>query len=147
MFGDPLQVRWSHRILSQDPPATSGQEVVQAVQKAVDDLGYSSQRMVSRAYHDTLFMAQVRGCGECVRERAMAGANWPLPHPATNNPPKYPTQVSPTAMIFVPCRNGWSHRPDEYAAPEDIERGVRVLALTMAELAGTGGVEEARSEL
>ena len=21
-------------------------------------------------------------------------------------------------MIFIPCRNGWSHRPDEYASPQ-----------------------------
>ena len=39
-------------------------------------------------------------------------------------------------MIFIPCRNGWSHRPDEFAAPADIERGVRALALTLAPLAG-----------
>ena len=41
-------------------------------------------------------------------------------------------------MIFIPCRNGWSHRPDEYASAEDIGRGVRVLALTLAKLAGEG---------
>jgi ureidoglycolate amidohydrolase len=45
-------------------------------------------------------------------------------------------QVAPTAMIFIPCRNGWSHRPDEFAAPADIERGVKALALTLATLAG-----------
>lgn len=39
-------------------------------------------------------------------------------------------------MIFIPCRQGWSHRPDEFAAHDDIGRGVEVLALTMARLAG-----------
>lgn len=43
--------------------------------------------------------------------------------------------IAPIAMIFIPCRNGVSHRPDEYAAPEDIARGTRVLALTLAQLA------------
>jgi acetylornithine deacetylase/succinyl-diaminopimelate desuccinylase-like protein len=58
-------------------------------------------RMVSRAYHDSLFISR----------------------------------IAPTGMLFIPCRNGYSHRPDEYASPEDIERGVAVLAETLARLA------------
>ena len=42
-------------------------------------------------------------------------------------------------MIFIPCRNGWSHRPDEYASPGDIGRGIEVLALALAQLAGGSG--------
>lgn len=42
--------------------------------------------------------------------------------------------VAPVAMLFIPCRNGVSHRPDEYASPEAIARGVLVLALVMAKL-------------
>jgi acetylornithine deacetylase/succinyl-diaminopimelate desuccinylase-like protein len=57
--------------------------------------------MVSRAYHDSLFMSR----------------------------------IVPAGMLFIPCRNGYSHRPDEYASPEDIERGVMVLAETLATLA------------
>jgi N-carbamoyl-L-amino-acid hydrolase len=38
-------------------------------------------------------------------------------------------------MLFIPCRGGVSHRPDEYASPEWIESGVRVLAGTLARLA------------
>jgi N-carbamoyl-L-amino-acid hydrolase len=38
------------------------------------------------------------------------------------------------AMIFIPCRKGVSHRPDEYAALEHIVGGVKVLARTLAEL-------------
>jgi len=34
----------------------------------------------------------------------------------------------PFAMLFVRCRDGISHNPAEYAAPEDIEAGARVLA-------------------
>ena len=45
------------------------------------------------------------------------------------------SRIAPTAMIFIPCRNGYSHRPDEYASPENIERGVQVLAHTLAHLA------------
>lgn len=63
-------------------------------------LGVRFKLMVSRAYHDSLFMAR----------------------------------IAPTAMLFIPCREGISHRPDEYATPEDIARGVYVLALTLAKL-------------
>jgi ureidoglycolate amidohydrolase len=42
---------------------------------------------------------------------------------------------APTAMLFIPCRGGVSHRPDEYASPEWIGSGVHVLARTLAELA------------
>jgi N-carbamoyl-L-amino-acid hydrolase len=43
-------------------------------------------------------------------------------------------QIAPMAMIFIPCRNGVSHRPDEYASSDHIAGGVRVLARTLAEL-------------
>jgi len=42
----------------------------------------------------------------------------------------------PVGMIFVPSAGGVSHHPDEYTAPEDIERGVHVLAGTLERLAG-----------
>jgi len=45
-------------------------------------------------------------------------------------------RIAPVAMLFIPCRNGYSHRPDEYASPEDIARGTLVLAETLATLAG-----------
>jgi N-carbamoyl-L-amino-acid hydrolase len=56
--------------------------------------------MISRAYHDSLFMSR----------------------------------VAPTGMLFIPCRGGVSHRPDEYAAPGDIARGAAVLADALARL-------------
>jgi ureidoglycolate amidohydrolase len=43
--------------------------------------------------------------------------------------------IAPTAMLFIPCRSGVSHRPDEYASPEWIGSGVHVLARTLAQLA------------
>ncbi|HEY6759274.1 MAG TPA: M20 family metallo-hydrolase [Baekduia sp.] len=41
----------------------------------------------------------------------------------------------PVGMIFVPSRGGVSHHPDEYTAPEDLDRGVAVLAGTLERLA------------
>jgi ureidoglycolate amidohydrolase len=46
------------------------------------------------------------------------------------------SRIAPVAMLFIPCRNGYSHRPDEYASPEDIARGALVLAEALAMLAG-----------
>lgn len=42
--------------------------------------------------------------------------------------------IAPVAMLFIPCRGGVSHRPDEYASPEWIGSGVHVLARTLARL-------------
>ena len=41
----------------------------------------------------------------------------------------------PIGMIFVPSAGGISHHPDEFTDPADLERGVRVLAGTLARLA------------
>ena len=43
--------------------------------------------------------------------------------------------IAPVAMLFIPCRGGVSHRPDEYASPEWIGSGVHVLSRTLAKLA------------
>lgn len=90
--------------LNADPPATSDQRIVDSATKAAETLGLGYQRMISRAYHDSLFMAR----------------------------------VTPMAMLFIPCRGGVSHRPDEYASPAALEAGVKTLALTLADLAGEG---------
>jgi hydantoinase/carbamoylase family amidase len=42
----------------------------------------------------------------------------------------------PIGMIFVPSAGGISHHPDEHTDAEDIDRGVDVLAGTLARLAG-----------
>jgi ureidoglycolate amidohydrolase len=87
-------------LVNADAPANSSPQVIDAIQRSADELGLRSKRMVSRAYHDSLFMAR----------------------------------IAPMAMIFIPCRGGVSHRPDEYASPEDIAAGTRVLAHTLAKL-------------
>jgi len=87
--------------LNVDAPAICAPSLVTAVCEVCDELGVKAKKMISRAYHDSLFMAQ----------------------------------ICPTTMIFIPCRNGVSHRPDEYSSPAQIKTGVEVLANTMARLA------------
>ena len=82
-------------------PAICDANLVELVAGVCRRNGISHRKLISRAYHDSLFMAQ----------------------------------VCPTTMVFIPCRGGVSHRPDEYSSPEQIETGVRVLAETLAELA------------
>ncbi len=88
-------------VVNADPPAECDEEILAMMEKAATEAGKSSKRMVSRAYHDSLFVAR----------------------------------IAPVAMLFVPCRGGVSHRPDEYASPQWIGSGVNVLARTLAELA------------
>ena len=45
------------------------------------------------------------------------------------------SRIAPVSMLFIPCRHGYSHRPDEYASPEDIARGTLVLAETLSDMA------------
>jgi ureidoglycolate amidohydrolase len=99
------QVRMETTMLNADPPASSSPRVVSAIASACGEMKIASRRMVSRAYHDSLFMSR----------------------------------IAPTAMIFIPCRDGISHRPDEYAAIGDIATGVEVLARSLAELSGDVG--------
>jgi len=40
-------------------------------------------------------------------------------------------RIAPMGMIFVPCRDGRSHTPDEWAEPADCAKGARVLAETL----------------
>ena len=84
-----------------DEPCVCEPRIVDALRAACRSLSLPFQDMVSRAYHDSLFMSR----------------------------------IAPTAMLFIPCRGGVSHRPDEYASPEAVATGVRVLAETLKTLA------------
>jgi ureidoglycolate amidohydrolase len=44
-------------------------------------------------------------------------------------------RLCPAAMIFIPCRDGVSHRPDEHSSPEQVADGARVLAGALRRLA------------
>jgi beta-ureidopropionase / N-carbamoyl-L-amino-acid hydrolase len=46
--------------------------------------------------------------------------------------------VAPTAMIFVPCKDGISHNEVEYASPEACEDGANVLLHAVLDRAGAG---------
>jgi len=94
------QVVIHNDLLNADAPADCAPAIIETLSQSCRKHELSFIPMVSRAYHDSLFMAR----------------------------------IAPVAMLFIPCRNGYSHRPDEYACPEDICRGALVLAETLATL-------------
>ena len=51
------------QILNIDPPATSSASIVETINAAAKHFNLTSQHMVSRAYHDSLFMAQMADMG------------------------------------------------------------------------------------
>jgi ureidoglycolate amidohydrolase len=100
-IGATRQVAISEELVNADAPALCSPAIVEALSQSCRSHQLRNIHMVSRAYHDSLFMSR----------------------------------IAPVAMLFIPCRNGYSHRPDEYASPEDIARGVLVLADALATLA------------
>jgi N-carbamoyl-L-amino-acid hydrolase len=46
--------------------------------------------------------------------------------------------LADTGMIFIPCRAGLSHCPEEWAGPRDLLRGAQCLLLTLLNLDGMG---------
>jgi N-carbamoyl-L-amino-acid hydrolase len=88
-------------VVNADAPAKCAPHIVEVLERACKTHQASYETMISRAYHDSLFMSA----------------------------------IAPTAMIFIPCRGGVSHRPDEYSSPEAIARGALILAEALAELA------------
>ncbi|KAI3923555.1 hypothetical protein MKW92_044652 [Papaver armeniacum] len=51
------------KIVNQDPPALSGASIVKAMEAASKELNLVHKLMISRAYHDSLFMARVSPMG------------------------------------------------------------------------------------
>ena len=47
------------------------------------------------------------------------------------------SRVAPASMIFVPCKEGLSHCPEEYADTSDISKGTAVLFKMVEKLAST----------
>ena len=45
--------------------------------------------------------------------------------------------LTPVAMLFVRCRDGLSHHPDEFTAPADLDVALRVVVDLLERLAKT----------
>lgn len=65
---------------------------------------------------------------------ALAIPSLTLPSGA-NHDAKFLAGLCPTAMLFIPCRNGVSHNPEEWAEPVHVAAGARVLTHALVDLA------------
>jgi N-carbamoyl-L-amino-acid hydrolase len=45
-------------------------------------------------------------------------------------------RVAPSALVFIPCRDGVSHHPAEYASPEHVAAGCYVILHAVLARAG-----------
>jgi beta-ureidopropionase / N-carbamoyl-L-amino-acid hydrolase len=50
----------------------------------------------------------------------------------------YTARRVPTAMIFIPCRDGLSHNEEEWTEPAQVEAGANVLLRAAVQLARSG---------
>jgi ureidoglycolate amidohydrolase len=100
-IAEKRRVTIRQQLLNADAPGECSPAIVEALAQSCTKHQLTYLPMISRAYHDSLFMSR----------------------------------ITRAAMLFIPCRNGYSHRPDEYASIEDIARGTLVLAETLATLA------------
>lgn len=94
-------VRYEWQTINKDYPAQCAPKLIQILYDVSNSLGFKTRKMISRAYHDCLFIAH----------------------------------KVPSSMIFIPCYKGYSHRPDEYSSPEQLKKGVAVLAGALRKLA------------
>lgn len=76
-------------------------KLVDLLSEKAEELGYSYQKMISGAGHDS----------------------------------KYMSDITPTAMIFVPSIDGKSHCQEEFTTAEAIEKGANLLLNTVYQLA------------
>ncbi|MEC5344090.1 Zn-dependent hydrolase [Brenneria populi] len=51
----------------------------------------------------------------------------------------YMSELAPTGMIFIPCKDGISHNEIEYSSPEQVTAGANVLLHAVLETAGAVG--------
>jgi len=79
---------------------------------AADKLGFANKRIPSGAGHDSVVVG--------LAERPSGGR-------------------IPVGMLFVPCRDGISHAPEEFTTPEQVAKGSEVLREVLRDVALAGG--------
>lgn len=90
------------RELFHHPPEMFPKELVGVVAAAARSHQYPAFELVSGAFHDALFIAN----------------------------------ICPAGMIFIRCRDGVSHNPQEFAEPADVTAGAQVLMSALLRLSG-----------
>jgi beta-ureidopropionase / N-carbamoyl-L-amino-acid hydrolase len=127
----PGLVRMILEARSTDPAALDHFE--QALWKKTEaELGHRGLRLSISPLSQTL----PTGCSHLVQDRiekaaAAAGLSSTRLPSGAGHDGVFVARIAPMGMIFVPCRDGRSHAPEEWAEPADCANGARVLAETL----------------
>lgn len=77
------------------------------------------------------------GCGESIRQACRAhGLSFTSLVSGAGHDAMSIARVAPAALVFIPCRDGISHHPDEYATPAQAANGCNALLHAVLERAG-----------
>jgi hydantoinase/carbamoylase family amidase len=96
------------QIVFLSPIEQMDQSLQKLAKEACQELRYDHEMMPSGAIHDVAVVAaQQRSNGSTI----------------------------PAGLLFIPCKNGLSHNPKEYASPEAVQKGALVLAHTAHKIA------------
>ncbi|CEJ12026.1 N-carbamoyl-L-amino acid hydrolase [bacterium YEK0313] len=107
-----------------------GADLVEAVRERMDELGLSVSRELVSHVAPT-------ACAGLVQQ-AIADASRRTGHSSqpiasgAGHDGVFVAATGPVGMIFIPCRDGRSHAPEEWAEPGQVEAGARVLAATVS---------------
>ncbi|MDR9486055.1 MAG: M20 family metallo-hydrolase [Sediminimonas sp.] len=108
---------------------TAGDHLHAFARQVADDIGLGLD--CERTYQQP-----VQPCSPDLSKRLVnavkqaGGKGLVLPSGATHDASAM-ADLCPVAMLFVRCRDGVSHKPEEYAAPKDLGRAVEVLAAVL----------------
>ena len=91
-----------------DGIASLSRAVQEALEASAHEAGASFMKMSSGAWHDAAVVAG--------RQRS-------------------DKSIIPAGMLFIPCREGRSHTPEEYCSPGQVAKGATVLARAMCRMA------------
>ena len=127
----PGEVALSLEVRSADEDAVIrfGTDLIETVQERMDELGLAvSRELVSHVSPTACAGLVQQAATEAARRTGHSSR--PIASGAGHDG-VFVAATGPIGMIFIPCRDGRSHAPEEWAEPGEVEAGARVLAETI----------------
>ena len=130
----PGRVEMILEVRSGDEPAVAAftQELLAAVAPALAELGVSATSSLISHVPPTPCAEPIRAA--IARAADGLGLNHRAMPSGAGHDGMFVSRVGPIGMIFVPCRDGRSHAPEEWIEPEQAATGARALAAAVLEL-------------
>ena len=105
--------------VTEDPAMISDKNIVNIIEDVAEKIKIMSQEKANGAQNEEAVF----------KWRRMVSRAY---HDST-----FMSMIAPSAMIFIPCKGGVSHRPDEFSSKQDMEVGVLALAMTLRKLSSS----------